>query len=79
MQSTYTAVNVWFSPPHSPPPPLVPEHMHILEHILTYTHSPVGGEDFDKRLVAYAAKEFETKTGIKLGKADKGALAVRLV
>ncbi len=35
----------------------------------------LGGEDFDKRLVAHMAKLFEQRTGVALGKADKSALA----
>ena len=47
----------------------------VFEVLATNGDTHLGGEDFDKRLVAYAAKQFESKTGIKITSEDKSALA----
>ena len=47
----------------------------VFEVLATNGDTHLGGEDFDKRLVAYLAKQFEAKSGVALGKSDKSAIA----
>jgi molecular chaperone DnaK (HSP70) len=39
----------------------------VFEVLATNGDTHLGGEDFDKRIVAHIAKQFEARTGIKLG------------
>ena len=48
----------------------------VFEVLATNGDTHLGGEDFDKRLVAHLAKAFEKKTGLKLDPAkDKSGIS----